>query len=132
NGSVRAAVAAWLFLVLSALMILLATLGAASIMVVRAEFGSVHATLLSQSQPPILDSLAAAYARTVRIGGNTIATRLSVLRYSVLCLLVAAALTGIAWVAARPAPTVAPMTCSAATPPAAKSIGPCPSGSAGP
>ncbi|GLL05099.1 hypothetical protein [Dactylosporangium matsuzakiense] len=133
NGTVRAAAVAWLFLILSALMILLSTLGATSIIIVRAEFGIVHATLLSQSQPPILDHLAAAYARTVRVGGNTIATRLSVLRYSVLCLLIASALTGVAWAAARPAPVGIPTPCSTATPATAiKSISPCPSGSTGP
>lgn len=83
NGTATAPAAAWLFLILSGILILLAALGATSIIVVRAEFGSIHTTLLTHAQRPGLESLAAAYARTVPIGGNTIATRLSILRYSV-------------------------------------------------
>jgi hypothetical protein len=133
SGGARAPGMAWLFLILSALLIVLANLGAASIIVVRAEFGTIHTTLLTHSQPPVLDSLATAYARTVRVGGNTIATRLSVLRYSVLILLAAALLTGAAWVAGRPSRTVAPPACAtssiAPTPgPAPRTSGCCPSG----
>jgi hypothetical protein len=133
GGAVRAPLTGWLFLALSAPLILLTTLGAASIIVVRAEFGTIHTTLLSQGQPPVVDSLADAYSRTVRVGGNTIATRLSILRYSVLFLLVAVLLTGIAWVASRPPGTVTPPTCATSSikptpvPPAGGS-GSCPPG----
>lgn len=137
GGTARAPVTGWLFLILSAILILLATLGATSIIVVRAEFGTIHTTLLTHCQPPVLDSLAAAYARTVRVGGNTLATRLSVLRYSVLCLLVATLLTGVAWLAGSPSRAVMPTPCAIPSvgpipSPAVHTSGPCPQGSAGP
>jgi hypothetical protein len=136
GGSAREPGAGWLFLTVSGPMIALTILGAASIIVVRAEFGTIHTTLLTRSQPPVLDSLAAAYARTVRVGGNTIATRLSVLRFSVLFLLVAVLLTGVAWLAGRPSRAVHPPACvtsSVASSPAlaAGASSNCPPGSAG-
>jgi hypothetical protein len=102
--------------------------------VVRAEFGTIHTTLLTHSQPPVLDSLATAYARTVRVGGNTIATQLSVLRYSALVLLAAALLTAVAWVASRPSqiapPDLRDLVGRADPGPATQTSGSCPSGSA--
>lgn len=85
----------------AAMLIVLTTLGAAALMSVRADFGMIHATLLSLSTPPVLDALAAAYARTVRVGHNTVATRLGLLRISVLLILAAATILGLAWLASR-------------------------------
>lgn len=85
----------------AAILIILTTLGAAALMSVRADFGTIHASLLSLSTPPILDSLAAAYARTVRVGQDTVATRLGLLRISVLLILAAAAVLGLAWLGSR-------------------------------
>lgn len=117
GGHARVPGLAWPLSILSALLIVLATLGAAAILIVRADFGTIHTTLLTHSSPPVLDSLAEAYARTVRIGGNTIATRLSVLRYSVLLLLAAAVTTGLTWlVSTAPEPPPPPCVTSSGRP----------------
>jgi hypothetical protein len=90
-------VGAFLLWVGATIALLFAILGSAAVIVVRVDFRAIDATLLSRVQPPVLDSLAAAYARSVRTGGNTIATRLSVLRTSVVVLLVGTAVFGMAW-----------------------------------
>jgi len=94
-------VAVMVLWITAGVLIVLTTLGAAALVSVRADFGMIHATLLSLSTPPVLDALAAAYARTVRIGHNTIATRLGLLRISVLLILAAAAALGLVWLASR-------------------------------
>jgi len=94
-------VAVMVLWITAAVLIVLTTLGAAALMSVRADFGMIHATLLSLSTPPVLDDLAAAYARTVRVGHNTIATRLGLLRISVLLILAAATVLGLVWLASR-------------------------------
>jgi hypothetical protein len=58
--------------------------GAAAIMVVRADFGTIDTALLSQTTPPILRPLATSYSRMLATGENTVATRLTVFRQAVL------------------------------------------------
>jgi hypothetical protein len=57
--------------------------GAAAIMTVRADFATIDTAKLSQSTPPILKSLATSYSRMLRIGEDTVATRLTVFRQAV-------------------------------------------------
>ena len=62
--------------------------GAASVMVSRADFKTIHTAVLSAAQRPIDRSLAQSYARMMAEGENTVATRLTVFRQAVLfCLL---------------------------------------------
>lgn len=75
----------------------LAALGAAAVIVVRKDMGNIHATAVSQLEPPILQELAASYARTVRVGERTIAREVTVLRDAVLLSLVAVASYAISW-----------------------------------
>lgn len=126
--AVMHAVAAWkvfafIFWIVSAFLIVLSTLGAASIMSARSEFGVIHTTRLTYSKPPVLDAVAAAYARTVRVGGNTVATRLTLLRISVLFLLAAAAVLGLAWLTSQPGSETTNPTAPPGNPPASPSLG---------
>jgi hypothetical protein len=75
--------------------------GAASVMVSRADFSAIHTAVLSAQKQPIDRALAQAYARMMAGGENTVATRLTVFRQSVVfCLvggylgLIAALMTG--------------------------------------
>ena len=67
-------------------------LGAAAVVVVRADLSRIDSAVLSQRAPPVLASLASDYATMLGIGENTIATRLTVFREAVLWLLLAAVL----------------------------------------
>jgi hypothetical protein len=62
--------------------------GAASVMVSRADFSTIHTAVLSAAQQPIDRALAEAYTRMMAEGENTVATRLTVFRQVVVfCLL---------------------------------------------
>lgn len=58
--------------------------GAVSIMAGRADFGLIDAAVLSHKQPPIELYLAGAYSRMLRVGENTVATRITIFRQAVL------------------------------------------------
>lgn len=75
----------------------LAVLGSASVMVSSSDLGSIDAALVSQMKPPVKSDLAGAYSRTVRIGANSVATRLTVYRDAVWCLLVGAVFYAVTW-----------------------------------
>jgi len=62
--------------------------GAASIMVVRADFKTIDTALLSQRTPPIQKGLAADYSTMIATGENTIAARLTVFHEAVLYLII--------------------------------------------
>lgn len=78
----------------------LCMLGSASIMVAKSEFYAVDAAITSQEQTPILASIASDYAKGVGVGANTVATRLTVFRDAVWCLVVGAAFFSGAWLLA--------------------------------
>jgi hypothetical protein len=88
---------AFVIWVLAATATLLCLLGTAAIVTARAEFAGVDTALLTHSEGDVLAALAAGHADAVRVGENTIATRLTVLRDAVLMLLLAAALMAAAW-----------------------------------
>jgi hypothetical protein len=84
----------WTFAVV---LTVLSLLGSASVMVSRAEFSMIDATLLTHQTPPLKKTVAAAYARLVRVGGNAFSIRLTIYRDAVWCLLIGAAFYAIAW-----------------------------------
>lgn len=73
-------VAAWL---LALGLLAYGTAGAAAVMTVRADFATIDTAVLSQQIPPIPAVLAGSYARMLRTGENTVATRLTVFRQAV-------------------------------------------------
>ena|SRR6266699_194129 len=75
-------------------------LGCTAVIVGRKEMGAVDSTRLSRQRSPVLPTLAASYARAVRVGENTVATHITVYRDSVLLALIGAALYGAAWLGA--------------------------------
>lgn len=77
---------------------LLAGLGAAAILSVRAQFGRVLPTLLSKEPQPILRALAQGYAGQTAIGETTVATRLTMVRDAVFLLTGGGCLQVILWV----------------------------------
>jgi hypothetical protein len=79
---------------------LLGILGASAVIVARKEVGAIDAALMTHQTPPVLPGLAAAYARTVRAGENTIATQITVYRDAVLLVLAAVVTYGLAWAVA--------------------------------
>jgi hypothetical protein len=92
----------WPFLVWSLAIgsTVLGLLGTAAVVVASKDMGVIDATRLSQQQQGIRSTLAAAYARVVRVGENTLATHLTVFRDAVLLVLLGAALYGAAWLIA--------------------------------
>jgi hypothetical protein len=76
------------------------TLGAAAILTVKAEFGSIHTALLSRSGPDPLRDLAVAYTQQVRAGENTLNARVTVYRDAVWLVLVGALVQLIVWITA--------------------------------
>ena len=79
--------------------VVLGALGAAALMAVRSDFGIVHATLLSQSTPPISAVLAATHAQIVSVGENTILSRITVYRDATSLVVVGAILQVVVWLA---------------------------------
>ena len=57
--------------------------GAAAVLTVKADFGVIHAAVLTNAERPVQRSLASSYARLVRAGENTVAARLTVFRQAV-------------------------------------------------
>ncbi|MGI5271023.1 hypothetical protein ACQEUU_17845 [Nonomuraea sp. CA-218870] len=98
-ASIIAALSIWAFIAwfLGVFSTTLGLLGAAAVTVARKEVGMIDSTRLSRQQPPIHQVLAAAYARTVRIGENTVATHVTVLRDAVLLVIVGAVAHAAAW-----------------------------------
>jgi hypothetical protein len=79
---------------------LLGILGASAVIVARKEIGAIDAALMTYQTPPVLPGLAAAYARTIRAGEDTIATQITVYRDAVLMVLAAVVTYGLAWAVA--------------------------------
>ena len=80
-----------------ALMVLLGLLGSASSMASRSQFSAIDAARLTYSAPPIKRALAESYSRSVGKGANTVATRLTLYRDAVFCLLAGALLYAASW-----------------------------------
>jgi hypothetical protein len=78
---------AWLTAVV---LTLLGLLGSASVLVSRSDLGGVDAASLTHSDPPVLAALAGSYGEVVRVGADTVATRLTVYRDAVWCVTVGA------------------------------------------
>ncbi|MFZ2057319.1 MAG: hypothetical protein WAV54_07920 [Acidimicrobiales bacterium] len=79
----------------------LGTLGAASVIVARKDFGSIDAAVLTTDyETPVLPKVAAGYSRQVSTGANTVATLVTVYRDAVLFVLLGATCWGIAWISA--------------------------------
>lgn len=82
--------AAWLVIWSMVSLVLLAygIAGATAILVAKADFKMIHTAVLSGLERPIGRELAAAYARMMSTGENTVATRLTIFRQAVVfCLL---------------------------------------------
>ena len=97
------AIPRWWVLVLwsvSILSTIASLLGCAAVIVSRKEMGAIDSTRLSRQRSPVLPTLAASYARVVRVGENTLATHITVYRDAVLLALIGAALYGTAWLGA--------------------------------
>lgn len=76
----------------------IAGLGAAAILSVRAQFGRVLPTLLSKEQRPILQALAAGYAGQTAVGETTVATRLTIVRDAVFLLTAGGCIELFVWI----------------------------------
>ncbi|MEU8205858.1 hypothetical protein [Streptosporangium sp. NPDC049046] len=100
--TITAAPTPWSFVVwcVSITSTMLGLLGSAAVTVVRKEIGTIDSTRLSRQSPPILPILALSYARTVRIGENTVATHITVFRDAVLLVLLGVITQGFAWLLA--------------------------------
>lgn len=72
-----------------------AIFGLGAVSVSAKQLTAIDAALLTHSASPVLNDLAQGYARAVRMGEDTLATELTVLRFDVLLLLGGLALTGI-------------------------------------
>jgi hypothetical protein len=72
----------------SLVMLVYGLAGAASIMAVRADFSTIDTAALSKHRPPIEAYLAGAYSRMLRLGENTVATRLTIFRQVVVWVIV--------------------------------------------
>lgn len=75
-------------------------LGTAAVMLTRADLGGIDTTKLSRMESPVGERLAKGYVRVVGIGEDTVATRLTVLRDSLLLLVLGALLLLVAWIGA--------------------------------
>ena len=73
--------------------------GSAALLVVKATFGSVLPTLVSQGEPPVAKALARAYAEQSVIGEHTINTRLTLQWWSVLFLVAGGVIYVVLWLA---------------------------------
>ncbi|MEV4116627.1 hypothetical protein [Nonomuraea sp. NPDC049695] len=76
-----AALSLWVFVIwlIGVFGTTLGLLGAAAVTVARKDVGWIDTTRLSRQPSPLLPQLAAAYARAVRTGENTMATHVTVL-----------------------------------------------------
>ncbi len=82
--------------VFGGLAIVLGLLASASVVVVKATFSAIDTTQITGWKPPILRELAADYAKTVRVGEETIADRITVFRQATRFLVWGATLTTVA------------------------------------
>ena len=73
--------------VIAGLLVVGSLLGTAGVVVARKELGIVDSALLSQVDPPVLETLARALARSVSTGENTLATLITVYRDAVFLLI---------------------------------------------
>jgi hypothetical protein len=83
--------------VVGLIVVALGMLGAASILTVRAEFGTIDTPALTYHGPDPLKVLATAYAQQVRVGESTVAARLTVYRDAVWLVLLGAAIQLVVW-----------------------------------
>lgn len=83
--------------IIGCLACVLAGLGAAAVLSVRAEFGRIMPTLLSKERRPILAALANGYVRQVAVGETTVSTRLTIIRDAVALLTVGVLLQLLVW-----------------------------------
>jgi len=86
--------AAW---ALSTLLVVLGLAGAAAVLTVQAVFGRTDTALIADQSPPLLKPTAVAYAGLTGVGEETVRTRLTVLRDSVLLLVLGALVYACAW-----------------------------------
>jgi hypothetical protein len=77
----------------------LGLLGAASLLTVRSDFGTIDTAKLTESGPAPLAALADAYAHQVGTGENTVAARITVYRDAVWLVLLGALIQLIVWIA---------------------------------
>jgi hypothetical protein len=77
--------------------VLLAALGAAAVLTVRSDFGTVFPPLVSQLTPPIKESVARAYAEQVVVGETTLGTRVTVVRDTVVLLALGGFVHAVTW-----------------------------------
>ncbi len=82
---------------LSLILAILAAGGAASIVTSRADFGRINTQSLARVSSPVLRRAAIGYARAVGQGEETIRTRITVFRDSVLLVVLAGILYALVW-----------------------------------
>lgn len=81
--------------------VVLSALGSAAIITVKAETSIIHTAVLSKYDRPVLERLAKDYAAMTRPGQNTVATRLTLLWFAVLTLLLGGGLGFLSWISAK-------------------------------
>jgi hypothetical protein len=76
----------WLFVlwILGLALLVIGVGGAAAVMTVRADFKTIDTAVLSGYKPPAQSALARDYSRMLRLGEDTVATRLTIFRQAVL------------------------------------------------
>ncbi len=94
----RGSLALW---VLGVASVVLSSLGTAAIITVKADMSTIHTAVLSGYRPPVLEKLAGDYAAMTRQGQNTVATRLTLLWFAVLSLLVGGWLGFLSWIVGK-------------------------------
>lgn len=85
---------------LGASLAVIGTAATAAVAVVRAQFSSIDATIVSNLESPVRHRLAAEYAKAVIVGETTLAERVTVFRQAVRCICWSAMLLGAAYVLA--------------------------------
>lgn len=80
NQSHGARLALW---IVGLALLVLGVGGAAAVMAVRADFKMIDTAVLSSYKPPVQPALARDYSRMLGVGENTVATRLTIFRQSV-------------------------------------------------
>jgi hypothetical protein len=78
----------------------LGLLGAASVLVVKSDFGAIDTALFTNSSSAPMRELATAYAQQVGVGENTVAARITVYRDAVWLVLLGAIVQLIVWITA--------------------------------
>ena len=93
-----ALLACWFVWVIALSLIIVGTLLAAAVIVVRADFDAIDTTQMSHWKPPLLHKLAADYAEAVILGETTVAARITVFRLSTRLVSWSAIVTAVMWV----------------------------------